>query len=89
MTPKQLRKALNDLYPDVESERGQAAALAVRLKAGLRTVQHWLSGDRAIPGPAEVAVRLLLELRKMADRVEGQTRPRSTRSQSGERRGLR
>jgi len=42
-------------------ETQRAAALA--LETDLRTVQRWEAGDRAVPGPARVALRLLLERR--------------------------
>jgi len=33
--------------------------LAAALETALRTVQHWEAGDRAIPGPVRVALRLM------------------------------
>ncbi len=56
MTPEQLREARQAL--------GMSAAKlaeALRLgRGGDRTVRRWEAGDRAIPGPVEVAVAYLL-----------------------------
>lgn len=56
MTPDELRAAGEALY----GHRWQSP-LARRLLTDPRTVRRWLSGDRAIPGPAETAIGLLLK----------------------------
>jgi DNA-binding transcriptional regulator YiaG len=35
--------------------------LAAALESKPRSVQHWEAGDRAIPGPVRVALRLMLD----------------------------
>ena len=55
MTPTELRAAGEALY----GARWQTA-LARALRVDARTVRKWAAGDRAIPGPAEVAIGLLL-----------------------------
>lgn len=60
MTPAEFKKAR------------QAAGLLTQklaanaLKSDLRTVQRWESGERAVPGPVQVALRLLAERRGSA-----------------------
>lgn len=59
MTPKELKRisiALND-----GREYGAAKNLACLLRAHVSTIRRQLSGVVRIPGPVEVAVRLLLE----------------------------
>ncbi len=60
MSPIQFREAIGRLYGDRRSAR-------TRLAAGLNvhdgTVDAWLAGKNPIPGPAEVAVSLLLGLK--------------------------
>jgi hypothetical protein len=58
VTPKELKRAGEILYgPQWQTP------LAQRLRVDDRTVRRWLAGDRAIPGPAETAIELLLESR--------------------------
>jgi len=54
MTPDELRAALKTLGLTQE-------AFARTIKSSTRAVEHWLAGERKIPGPAVVAVDLLLE----------------------------
>lgn len=58
MTPDELRKAGEKLY----GARWQSA-LARELETDPRTVRRWLAGNREMPGPARIAIRLLLERR--------------------------
>lgn len=60
MTPIELRDARRDL-----GMSGAQLAEALRLGAhGDRTVRRWEAGDRAIPGPAIVAIEALLRERR-------------------------
>jgi len=35
------------------------AQMAAALESDLRTIQRWEAGDRAVPGPVRVALRLM------------------------------
>ena len=35
------------------------AAMAAALESDLRTVQRWEAGERGVPGPVKVAIRLM------------------------------
>ena len=59
MSPDQLRAAGEELY----GRWGWQTKLARRLKVDGSTVRRWLSGASVIPGPAEVAIELLLEMK--------------------------
>lgn len=57
MTPDELREARRKLGLSAAT-----LAKALRLgKAGERTVRRWEAGDSAIPGPAQVAIEMMLE----------------------------
>jgi transcriptional regulator with XRE-family HTH domain len=56
MTPTQLRRALKQLG-------GTQQALADRLGVHVQTVKKWLAGDRRIPEPVAILVRLWLRER--------------------------
>ncbi len=60
LSPVQLREAIGRLYGDRRSARTR---LALELNVHQGTVDLWLAGKSSIPGPAEVAVSLLLELK--------------------------
>ena len=64
MSPDQIREAIRRLYGD---RKGGITRLAVDLDVGHRSAMAWLSGRRNVPGPAEVAISLLLELRPAAE----------------------
>jgi len=57
MKPEQLREIGEQLY----GNWGWQTKMALALKVDGSTVRRWLSGKAAIPGPAEVALELLLE----------------------------
>lgn len=57
MTPEQLRNVGELLY----GNWGWQTRMAEVLKVDSSTVRRWLSGKVAIPGPAEVALALLLK----------------------------
>lgn len=57
MTTDQLREARQKLGL---STAGLARALRLG-KAGARTVRRWESGENHIPGPAQVAIEMMLE----------------------------
>jgi len=57
MTPAELRAARTALGL---SQR----ELAERLEVTIRALQMWEAGERAIPGPARVALRLMLAPRR-------------------------
>ena len=61
MTPSELRSTR-------EAMGLTQTELAEALETALRTVQHWEAGDRAIPGPVRVALRLMRAPSKAADR---------------------
>jgi DNA-binding transcriptional regulator YiaG len=73
MTPAELKAGRHEL--------GLSAAQlgkALRLGAdGGRTVRRWEAGDRAIPGPVEIVVELMLEFSRVRARL---TMPRGRRS---------
>ncbi len=67
MAPDEFRKAGERLYlvqsgaecpTDVQLFR----FLGERLRSDKRTISRWIYGERAIPGPAEVALECLLRL---------------------------
>ncbi len=60
MSPIQFREAIGRLYGDYRSARTR---LAAELNVHQGTVEAWLAGKNPIPGPVEVAVSLLLELK--------------------------
>ena len=39
--------------------------LAKALESDIRTVRRWENGEREIPGPARVAMRLMLDARRV------------------------
>lgn len=57
MTPEQLREIGEQLY----GNWGWQTRIAEALRVDGSTVRRWLSGKVTIPGPAEVALGLLLE----------------------------
>jgi hypothetical protein len=57
MTPEQLRDIGERLY----GNWGWQTRMAETLKVDGSTVRRWLSGKVVIPGPAEVALTLLLK----------------------------
>ena len=57
MTPEQLREIGEQLY----GNWGWQTKMANALKVDGSTVRRWLSGKTTIPGPAEVALDLLLK----------------------------
>lgn len=57
MTPEELRIVGEHLY----GNWGWQTRMAEALKVDGSTVRRWLSGKVAIPGPAEVALELLLK----------------------------
>ncbi len=60
LSPVELREAISRLYGD---RRSAITRLALELNVHQSTVDLWLAGKNPIPGPAEVAVSLLLELK--------------------------
>lgn len=57
MTPEQLREIGEQLY----GSWGWQTRMAEALRVDGSTVRRWLSGKAAIPGPALVALELLLK----------------------------
>ncbi len=57
MSPETLRALGEELY----GRWGWQTRLARTLRVDGSTVRRWLSGASAIPGPAEVAIELLIE----------------------------
>jgi hypothetical protein len=60
VTPDELRAALDRLGL---SQRGGAKALEV----DERTMRRWIAGAAAIPGPVQVALRCMAQLRRPGD----------------------
>lgn len=56
MTPDQLKMIGEQLF----GKWGWQTRLAKALRVDSSTVRRWISGSTAIPGPAEVALELLL-----------------------------
>jgi hypothetical protein len=67
VTPDELKAVGEALY----GRWGWQTRLARTLKVDGSTVRRWLSGASSIPGPAEVAVQLLLERANTMDKGEG------------------
>ena len=67
MTPDELKAVGEALY----GRWGWQTRLARTLKVDGSTVRRWLSGASSIPGPAEVAVQLLLERANTMGKGEG------------------
>ena len=64
MTPEAFTAAIAALgWSQVEAAR--------QLEVDARTVRRWVAGDRAIPGPAMVALRCIARLRVLEDLVNG------------------
>ncbi len=63
MTPAALRFAAHAIYGDVNDEAIKRH-LSTALKVHPRTVAKWLYGERKIPGPAEVALGLMIAAKK-------------------------
>lgn len=61
MTAADFTRALDTLGLGATTLEGRAAA-AEAFGSDERTVRRWRSGDRAIPGPAQVLVRLWLRV---------------------------
>lgn len=57
MTPNKLRQIGEQLF----GSWGWQTKLAKALRVDGSTVRRWISGTTAIPGPAEVALELLLK----------------------------
>lgn len=56
MTPDELEQAGRLLFGDVWQ-----TALARALRTTPRTVRRWAAGDAPIPGPAQVAIEMLVQ----------------------------
>ena len=66
MTPDELRGIGEKLY----GNWGWQTRMAETLKVDSSTVRRWLSGKVVIPGPAEVALELLLKAQIKEDKNE-------------------
>ena len=64
MTPDDLRKQGEALY----GRWGWQTRLARALKVDGSTVRRWLSGASSIPGPAEVAIDLMVEMKALKEK---------------------
>ncbi len=62
MTPDELRHIGEELF----GAWGWQTKIAKALRVDGSTVRRWISGATAIPGPAEVALELLLQAKKNA-----------------------
>lgn len=60
MTPDELRTIGEELF----GAWGWQTKIAKALRVDGSTVRRWISGATAIPGPAEVALELLLQMKK-------------------------
>jgi len=61
MTPDAIKAARHELGM---TQAGLAAALELHPDNGARTVRNWEQGKIAITGPARVAIRLMLALKR-------------------------
>lgn len=68
MTPEQLRKFGEQLF----GAWGWQTKLAKTLRVDSSTVRRWISGTSEIPGPAEVALELLLNLQQIQNSTKVQ-----------------
>lgn len=71
MTPEDLTDIGLTLY----GPQGWQTKLAQDLEVDYSTVKRWVSGATAIPGPARVALRLMLKIRTMEDGRGSARRP--------------
>ena len=71
MTPEDLTDIGLTLY----GPQGWQTKLAQALEVDYSTVKRWVSGATAIPGPARVALRLMLKVRDMGEGRGGTRRP--------------
>lgn len=78
MSPDELRATGERLW----GRWGWQTRMAETLRVDGSTVRRWLSGATAIPGPAEVALELLVEIREI-ERLPNRT----ARRQPGEENG--
>ncbi len=62
MTPDELRQIGEELF----GAWGWQTKIAKALRVDGSTVRRWISGATTIPGPAEVALELLLQVKKNA-----------------------
>lgn len=62
MTPDELRHIGEELF----GAWGWQTKIAKALRVDGSTVRRWISGATAIPGPAEVALELLIQVKKNA-----------------------
>lgn len=60
MTPAELRRAGEELF----GAWGWQTKLAKALRVDGSTVRRWIAGTTAIPGPAGVAIELLLQAQR-------------------------
>lgn len=59
VTPDEFRAARLEAGLSTQKQAAEA------LESDLRTVQRWEGGERPVPGPARVALRLLAEARRL------------------------
>lgn len=59
MTAEELRRAGETLYGE-----GWRRALAAVMDIDVATLRRWTSGKKLVPGPAALAVRLMLQIKE-------------------------
>jgi len=67
MTPAQFKNAIARLG----LKQAEAAKF---LGVGLRTVEHWVTGDRRIPNPAAILLRYMIATEATPEKVEAITK---------------
>lgn len=65
MTPDELKEIGEQLY----GSWGWQSKIANALKVDGSTVRRWISGATAIPGPAEVALELILKIKRIEEEL--------------------
>jgi hypothetical protein len=71
MSPDELRATGERLW----GRWGWQTRMAEALRVDGSTVRRWLSGASTIPGPAEVALELLVQMDEMEDRANNKKPP--------------
>lgn len=69
MTPDQLREIGEELF----GSWGWQTKIAKALRVDGSTVRRWISGASTIPGPAEVALELMLQHHKPLKKSTGKS----------------
>ncbi|MEN8197586.1 MAG: hypothetical protein ABFS30_13895 [Pseudomonadota bacterium] len=79
MSPDELRATGERLW----GRWGWQTRMAETLRVDGSTVRRWLSGASTIPGPAEVALELLLQMAEMREQSNAKESPPAGKGRGG------